>query len=227
MPHSLVSVIIPVYNGERYLADAVESVLAQTHQPIELIIVDDGSTDASAQSAQAYGPLVRYVRQAKNISTGSARNQGVRLASGDYFAFLDQDDVWLSDKLALQIAAFDARPALEVVFGQVEQFRRSPQRRAPDAAPQVRGYAPSAMLIRQEAFRRVGPFATTLQIGEWVDWFARASDLKLKMLVLPNLVMRRRVHQENKGVIYRAARSEYARVLKASLDRRRAAGDLS
>jgi hypothetical protein len=116
---------------------------------------------------------------------------------------------------------------LEVVFGQVEQFRHSPQRRASDAAPQVRGYAPSAMLIRQEAFRRVGPFATTLQIGEWVDWFARASDLKLKMLVLPNLVMRRRVHQENKGVIYRAARSEYARVLKASLDRRRAAGDLS
>lgn len=223
----LVSVIIPVYNGERYLAQAIESVFDQTYSPVEIIIVDDGSTDGSARVAQAYGPRVRWVRRAY-CNTASARNEGVQLAIGEYLAFLDQDDVWLPGKLSLQMAEFEALPQIEAVFGQVEQFRDSPNNPAGEVVfVQMQGYAPSVMLIKKIAFLRIGPFDANLQIGEWVDWYARASDQKLNALPLPHLVTRRRIHTQNKGVRQRAARVEYARVLKASLDRRRAAGELS
>jgi glycosyltransferase involved in cell wall biosynthesis len=216
----LVSVVIPVHNGERFLAEAIDSVLNQSFSAVELIAVDDASTDASAQVAHAYSP-VRYVRREFH-STARARNEGAALAQGDYLAFLDQDDVWLADKLALQMSAFDSFPEVEAVFGEVMQFRDDPQS-GPPVLAQMQGYAPSVMLIKMASFWRVGPFDPHLQLGEWVDWYARACDLKLSVRRLPQLVARRRLHSENKGVLQRAARVEYARVLKASLDRRRAA----
>lgn len=226
MTRPLISVIIPIHNGERYLAEAIDSVLAQTYSPLEIIAVDDGSTDASARIAQGYGPYVLYTYWAMN-STAAARNLGAELARGDYLAFLDQDDVWLPSKLTVQLAQFESAPQLEAVFGEIEQFRDSlPNESLHPVSPPVQGYSPSVMLITQDAFRRIGPFDPRLQVGEWVDWYVRASDLKLKARRLPQLVARRRLHTENKGLRQRAARVEYARVLKASLDRRRAAGEL-
>jgi glycosyltransferase involved in cell wall biosynthesis len=224
---SLVSVILPIHNGERYLAQAIASVLEQTYAPLEIVAVDDGSTDGSAPVAQAYGPPVRYVyRECR--STGGARNHGIELARGDFLAFLDQDDVWLPDKLKLQMAQFEADARLEAVFGEVEQFWVKPDESSGEAVlPPMQGYTPSVMLVTKEAFRRIGPFDASLRVGEWVDWYARAHDGKLNARRLPQLVARRRVHPENKGVQQRAARVEYARVLKASLDRRRASGELS
>lgn len=224
-PQPLVSVIIPIYNGELYLAQALDSVLNQTYAPLEIIAVDDGSTDESARAVQAYGPRVRYVQRAGR-NTAGARNHGAERAAGDYLAFLDQDDVWLQDKLALQMAQFNAHPQLEAVFGEVEQFRDAANHAREIVSPRMQGYTPSVMLVKKKAFWRIGPFDATLHIGEWVDWYARASDKQLNVLPLPHLVTLRRVHTENKGVRQRAARVEYARVLKASLDRRRAAGDL-
>jgi len=220
----LVSVIIPVHNGERYLAHAIESVLSQTYSHTELIIIDDGSTDASATIVRTYGEQARYLPFDRG-NTGSARNYGVTHAGGDYYAFLDQDDVWVQNKLALQLAEFDAHPRLEAVFGQVVQFREATgASAASNSSPPVQGFAPSVMLIRQAAFRRIGPFATDLRLGEWVDWCVRAFDAGLCYRELDIVVARRRVHTQNKGVLQREARVEYARVLKASLDRRGAAG---
>lgn len=216
-----VSVVIPVHNGERYLAEAIDSVLNQTWRSVELVVVDDGSSDDSALVVHAYGSRVRYARR-RFHSTARARNEGAALAQGDYLAFLDQDDVWLADKLALQMSAFESCPETEAVFGEVVQFRDDP-RSGGSIGARVQGYAPSVMLIKTTAFRRVGPFDSRLRLGEWVDWYARACDLQLNMRRLPQLVARRRLHSANKGVLQRAARVEYARVLKASLDRRRAA----
>lgn len=220
VPQPLVSVIIPIHNGERYLSEAVDSVLAQTFSSLELVAVDDSSTDASARIVQAYGDRVRYVRREFH-NTARTRNEGAALAHGDYLAFLDQDDVWLADKLELQMEEFRAHPQTDAVFGQVVQFRQDSEDVHPDWA-QMQGYTPSVMLVKRAAFERVGPFDPALQIGEWVDWYARARDLKLNMARLPHMVARRRLHAENKGVVQRTARAEYARVLKASLDRRRA-----
>ena len=117
----LISVMIPVYNCDRYLGEAIESVLSQTYRPLEIIIIDDGSTDGSAAVAKRFMPHIHYYYQA-NAGIGSARNKGIELAQGSFFAFLDADDLWSKDKLAQQMAALEAHPGVDVVFGHVTQF---------------------------------------------------------------------------------------------------------
>src|SRR3954468_20412746 len=110
-----VSVIIPVYNGSNEIRRSVESVLAQSRRPAEIIIVDDGSTDGTAELVQGYGPAVRLVRQV-NAGAAAARNCGARHASGDWLAFLDHDDEWLPNKLDLQAQALEADPAARLCY---------------------------------------------------------------------------------------------------------------
>ena len=117
----LVSVIIPVYNGERYLADAIDSVLDQTYSALEIIVVDDGSTDNSRRVLEGYGDDIRYFRQ-DNKGTASARNFGVRNSQGSLLAFLDQDDLWVPDKLQNQVGVMAESNVVQAVFGMVEQF---------------------------------------------------------------------------------------------------------
>ena len=224
----LVSVIIPVYNGERYLAEAVDSALRQRYRRFEIIVIDDGSTDATPEVVRGYGEQVSGLVQ-PNQGTAAARNRGVESARGELYAFLDADDVWLEHKLAAQVIALSSESAPDVVFGHVEQFV------SPDVPEDVRrairfpaapmpGHLPSTMMVRANAFARVGAFETGLKLAEFAGWFARAKDLGLQAVMLPEVVARRRLHSANKGVVERSSRQEYLRVLKASLDRRRAQG---
>jgi glycosyltransferase involved in cell wall biosynthesis len=222
----LISVMIPAYNAAPYLGEAIESAFAQTHRPLEVIVVDDGSDDGTADVARGYGDRIRFAQQPRG-GNGTARNTAVALAQGPYFAFLDADDRFLPDKLEAQLAALDADPALDVVFGHVREFV-SPE--LPDevragirtpAEPQPWA-SPNLMLIRREAFERVGPFSSSLRVGVTVDWYARATELPLKALVLPQVVLERRLHTQNNGMRERDAKSQYIQVLKASMDRRRA-----
>lgn len=222
----LISVIIPVYNCERYLAEAVESVLRQSCSPHEVIVVDDGSRDGSARVAQSFGARVRY-RFQENAGIGAARNRGAGLARGDMIAFLDADDVWLEDKSARQVAAFDADPSLDIVSGQLEHFH-SPEL---DEAVKLKIHCPPGLmpaslagaLIRRDFFERVGDFEINWRVGEGISWWMRAADAGARMLTLPDLVIRRRLHETNQTARNRAHLNEYARVIKAALDRRRAA----
>lgn len=221
----LISVVIPVHNCEQYLAEALESALAQTYRPIEVIVVDDGSTDASADAAQRFVPPVRYCWQSHS-GAAAARNLGMDLATGSFLAFLDADDLWAEDKLSLQMAAFDADPELDMVFGHVQQFispelTDTAEARLRYSAEKLPGYAPSAALIRRDALLQVGPFEWRLDVGEFMDWYLRAIDRGLKGLMLPEVVARRRLHTENLGLRERGSRGDYVRILKASLDRRR------
>ncbi|MEG4801757.1 glycosyltransferase [Microcoleus sp. ARI1-B5] len=109
-----VSVIIPAYNGARYIAQAVESALCQTFTDLEIIVVDDGSTDETHQVLQPYFDRIRYVYQ-ENRGVAAARNRGIQEAKGEFIAFLDQDDFFWSDKLAAQIALFRQQPSLGIV----------------------------------------------------------------------------------------------------------------
>src|SRR5437667_12630279 len=111
----LVSVVIPCYNGERYLAEAIESVLAQRYEPLEIIVVDDGSTDRSAEVARHFGDAVQYVCQ-PHAGAAAARNRGVGLATGDLIAFLDADDVWTEGRLARQVQVLEADPSVGMVM---------------------------------------------------------------------------------------------------------------
>ena len=188
-------------------------------------MIDDGSTDGSAKVVERFSPKVQYHWQS-NAGAGAARNRGVAVARGNFLAFLDADDLWAEDKLARQCFAFASDPTLDVVFGHIQQFY-SPElgeeitRQIKIPVETMRGIHPGAMLIKREAFLRVGFFKTDLQLAEFVDWYARATELGLRSFMLPEVVMKRRIHQTNQGTRYREARGDYLRVLKASLDRRR------
>jgi glycosyltransferase involved in cell wall biosynthesis len=221
----LISVMIGVYNAAPYLAEAIDSVFAQGYRPLELIVVDDGSDDGSAEVAKGYGDALTYVYQERQ-GNGAARNRAVELARGEFFAFLDADDRFVAEKLERQMTALEADPELDMVFGHVSEFVspelpddvkaciRQPVQQAPWAAPNL-------MLIRRDSFSRAGPFSTTLRVGVTVDWYARAVEQGLKYLVLPELVLERRLHAANNGIRERDSRAQYIHVLKAAMDRRR------
>ena len=222
----LVSVIATVFNGEPYLAEAIDSVLAQTYAPLELIVVDDGSTDRSREIAESYGAAVRCVHQERG-GIGAARNRAVEVADGAYLAFIDADDRFVPDKIERQMATLDAQPEIDMVFGHIREFV------SPDAPPDVAASlrepvedAPwrmtNLMLVRRASFLRAGPFSTELRVGIGVDWVTRAKDRGLVEAVPPGVVYERRLHGENNGMRESEYRHHYLRVLKESLDRRRA-----
>lgn len=223
----LVSVVIGAYNAERYLAEAIDSVLRQTYRPIELVVVDDGSDDRTADVARSYGDRVRY-RHQRNAGNGAARNTGVQASTGGLLAFLDADDRFTPEKLDLQWQAL-ASDEIEAVFGHVREFV-SPEltdeergRVRPPAPAPLPWTAPNLMLIRRASFLRVGPFSESLRVGVTVDWFARATEAGLRTTMLSQVVLERRLHTQNNGLRERESRAQYAHVLKAALDRRRLA----
>ena len=215
----LISIIIPVYNGEKYLVEAIDSVLKQAYSPIEIIVIDDGSVDNSAAIAQSYH-AIKYFHQ-PNRGLSAALNQGLGIATGEFLAFLDADDIWEENKLSLQMEDLKKDPTLDAVFGHHQQFisregslRTIDQRILP--AP-FKG----AMLIRRESFFRVGLFDTSLTLGDFIDWYKRAMEASLKFLMLPDIVMRRRIHDDNSSIRNRNAEKDYVKIMKAALDRKR------
>ena len=221
-----VSVIIPVFNCEGYVAAAIESVLGQTRSPDEVIVVDDGSSDATATVLALFGSRITIISQ-PNRGGAEATNRGVAAASGDFLCFLDADDLWTPDKLAIQMNWLSAHPETEAVFGHVRQFISEdlePSVAKRLACPQSSqpGVSKITMAIRREAFNRVGAFDSSLRSVDFIDWFARALDRGLKTEMLPDLVALRRLHATNNGLRIRASQvSENLTVLKRALDRRR------
>jgi len=221
----LVSVIIPVYNAEMYVAEAIGSVLAQRYNPVEIIVIDDGSTDDSAAVVKKFS-AVNYEHQ-PNGGISTARNRGVEQAQGEFLAFLDADDLWVKDKLTLQLAAFEDNLDLDIVFGQVQQFNGLELSNTQNDKQSVKGlmpgYIPSTMLIKRDSFFRVGLFETHWKMGEFASWYLRSLEQGLKNLMLPDLVTWRRLHKTNNGIKQRVAINDYVHIIKASLDRRREA----
>ncbi|HEV8417024.1 MAG TPA: glycosyltransferase [Bryobacteraceae bacterium] len=213
---ALVTVVIPAYNAERHIAEALEGVLRQTYRPVEIVVVDDGSTDATAETVRRFGPRVRFATQA-NAGAGAARNRGVAMATGRYIAFLDADDWWPPEKLARQVEILEQNPGCDLVFGQVQQFVHGGK----DLGGPEPGILPGTLLARREAFQRVGPLAEDLKLGEFIDWYARAREAGLSSRIESDVWLRRRIHEDNLGVRERASRGDYLRVLKAAMDRRR------
>lgn len=223
-PVDRVAVIIGVRDGERYLADALDSVLAQTRPPEEVVVVDDGSQDGTVRIADGYAPAVRCIRRPPE-GPAAAVNVGAEATTGELIGFLDADDVWNPAKLELQCEALDRDRSLDMVFGAVEQFvspELGPTSRAGLRAPgpAVAGKVKGAMLVRRTSFELVGAFDPQRTIAEFVDWYARAMEHGLREEVLSAVVMRRRLHDRNLGRTKRQNRTEYARVLGAALRRR-------
>jgi len=121
MTQPLISCIVPVFNGERYLTEALESILKQTYRPLEIIVADDGSTDGTATLVASYGDQVRYLFQ-PNAGVAAACNLGVRASRGEFIAFLAADDLWHPQKLVLQMSQFQNRPELDLCLTHMQNF---------------------------------------------------------------------------------------------------------
>lgn len=222
--HPLVSVIIPVHNGGRYLRAALESVFAQTYRPFEVIVVDDGSTDDSGVIAQSF-PEVRYIHQ-ENQGVAAARNNAIEVAQGEFFAFLDQDDLWTTEKLKLQIAYLLSHPEVGYTLTK-QQFFLDPGATIPAwfrkelLSEAHTGWVLGTMVVRRTAFEKVGNFATGYSAASDGDWFFRAKAAEISMAVVPELLLLKRIHSGNESARAKEILAELRKVVKSSLDRQR------
>lgn len=220
-----ISVIIPVYNGARYIREAVRSALEQTLKPDEIIVVDDGSTDDTPRVLKALAETGIIAIRKGNAGAGSARNQGIETATGSLIAFLDADDVWLPEKLATQTRILREHSNIGYVVCNMEEFY-SPeladelQDRTPLRNGSLSGMLPSSALIRKSVFKKVGLFNTLWRTGEFMDWVLRANEASISSYQLKEILVRRRVHDTNLGRSA-AASHDYHHILKAALDRKR------
>jgi glycosyltransferase involved in cell wall biosynthesis len=157
---------------------------------------------------------------------GAARNKAIQRSKGAFLAFLDADDIWAEDKLSLQVKAVTDNPSIDIVAGHVEHFftpgLEEKVRRGihcpkdPQPAPVV-----PAMLIRRSVFEHTGLFETTWKVGSDLDWFLRVKEQGIRVEVLPQVVLRRRIHSRNTGIVNKGYASQRLQILKAALERRR------
>jgi glycosyltransferase involved in cell wall biosynthesis len=223
----LVSCIVPAHNAAAHLRMALDSILDQTHRPLEIVVVDDGSTDDTAAIAASYGEPVRVVHQV-DAGPAATRNLGIRSARAELVAFLDPDDLWHPEKLARQVARFRARPELDCSVTHVRMFwpegHDDVERRYRDHPRMagIPGYATGSLLARRSAFDRVGPLNTGLWFTDAVDWFVRAREHGLAIELLDDVLVFHRLHRDNlTSRREEASRDEFLALVKGALDRRR------
>jgi glycosyltransferase involved in cell wall biosynthesis len=221
-----ISVVIPLYNAEKYLDQAISSIISQKMKPFEIIVVDDGSSDGSLKVAEQYGDKIKLVKLLKNTGCGAARNRGIEIATGEYLAFIDADDLWCEGRLEKQLNYLVNNPVFDMVFGQVEQFispELSSEHKSKLRAElkKMPGYAAGGMLIRKDTFLKVGLFDEKLELGEFIDWFSQAKDMGLKIHLTEDVVLKRRIHTSNMGVYKKQHLKDYTSVLRAALARKR------
>jgi glycosyltransferase involved in cell wall biosynthesis len=217
-----ISVIIPAFNREIYVGQAIESALGQTYPPIEIIVVDDGSTDRTVEVARSYGSSVRCIWQ-ENQGVGAARNTGLKEARGSHIALLDSDDLWDKMKLELQAVYLRAHPETDMVFCHMKPFL-SPEIDPAHAVKfdprPIAACNAASLLACREVFDRAGNFPTARNIPEFFPWFVRAGEKGFTHHILPDLLLLRRVHLGN-SVHDPQSRLNYVRYLKQRLDQNR------
>jgi len=220
-----VSVIVPVYNAGEYLAEALDSVLAQDYDPVEVVVVDDGSTDGSAAIA-AQRP-VRLIRRA-HAGIASTRNAGVAAANGELIAFLDADDVWLPGTLALRVEHLIANPELDYVLARIEIFGDG-ELKAPSWLPADWASRPQPGMLptfvgRAALVAAIGGFDEAFVLGEDGDWLARLSDAGVRGESLDAVCARCRRHPGNTTLRLREhVRPTLVQAMRGSIERKRAA----
>jgi glycosyltransferase involved in cell wall biosynthesis len=217
-----ISVIIAAYNAETYLGEALESILNQQLPPSEIIVVDDGSADRTAELIKRCFPTIKYFFQ-ENTGFPTACNLGVKAAKGEYLAFLDADDIWSANKLYLQNLALIQYPDADMIFGMVQQFL------SPDLSENEKekiyfnsepmpGNVLGTLFLRRELFIKTGLFAANLKVGAFIEWYSRCLNNGLKSLMIPEVVMHRRLHtfnisRTNKELLYK----NYLKIVRSTI----------
>lgn len=198
------SIIIPAYNRFSFLCEAIDSVLAQTDSDYELIVVDDGSTDATETVATIYGERLRYVRQ-ENRGVSAARNRGIAEARGDLIAFLDSDDLWCPEKLAVQKAVMEKDPSCQISYTEEIWYRNGVRVNPMKKHAKASGWifekslrlcliSPSSVMVRRALLDRVGTFDEAFPVCEDYDLWLRISKDYPVHLIRQRLIIKRNGH---------------------------------
>ena len=216
-----ISAIVPLFNGRRFIREAIDSILAQELKPREIVVVDDGSTDGGALLLSDY-PEIRLVRQ-PNGGEAAARNCGLQESTQPMIAFLDQDDLWLRRKLTLQLRALEANSSIDIVFGQHRIFVEDDARwfRQDLLEKVLVAELPGCLLIKRAVFERIGPYCEDMRLGSDVDWICRAKDAGIKSQLVEEVLLLRRMHQANSSINKALFRSGLLRVARDSVRRKR------
>ena len=222
-----ISVILPVKNGERFLGEAIESILEQSLPPAELIVVDGNSTDRSPEIAGSYDGVTLIAQEGDGLS--QAWNQGVRASSGELIGFLDGDDYWLPGNLEAQARLLEEKPELAGSLGRAK-FVLVPGEPPP---PGFRmnllegdhiGPMPGNALVRRDVFESIGYFDEDYRLAADVDWFARIKDAGLELGAIPDVVLIKRFHASNLShSVPDTYHRELVRALRESAARQRSA----
>jgi glycosyltransferase involved in cell wall biosynthesis len=223
----LVSCIVAAFNSAAHVSEAIDSILAQRHRPIEIIVVDGGSTDGTQAVVSAFGDPVRLVAL-PNAGPTQARNKGIAEAKGNFLAFLDADDRWHPEKLTFQMARFASRPELDACVGLVQNDYAPGMEAERDLfrdhwrSRPVPGFVTATLLVKQAFLERVGHLREDLWCADSADWFLRARAAGGTIEMLPDVLVFHRVHSSNlsRRQIGRS-REEFLDLLKAKLDRDR------
>lgn len=223
----LISCIVPVHNGERFIEESIDSIVNQTYQNTEIIVVDDGSTDGTLEALAPFEERLSCLHKEKG-GPATARNAGILAAKGSFIAFLDSDDKWESDKLERQMLAFADNPDLGICVCHVQNFweqelssEEERFRGHPRSKP-MPGYVTQALLARREVFDQVGLFDERLQHSDDTDWFLRAQQANVQSCLLPDVLVHRRMHFGNRSRRHAGrSRDEFIQIVKANLDRKR------
>jgi len=228
MRKPLVSAIIPVYNGAKFIAEAIKSICMQGYGPMEIMVVDDGSTDDTSRIVQSFKD-VRYLYQ-PNQGCAAARNAGIHSTKGELIGFLDADDYWAGNKLNPQVDCLLQHPHIGYVLGMQRNFLDGGIERPLWAREELflKEYIGTlqAMVIRRQVFGLVGLFDEGFRISSDVEWFCRVNDAAVPKMIVPEAVTYRRIHSSNLGyenLKYRtkAGNPMLLKALRASVNRKR------
>jgi glycosyltransferase involved in cell wall biosynthesis len=225
MSNPLVSVVVAVKNGERFLRSALDSVLAQEYHPLEIFVVDGISTDRTVEIARSFEQM--HVIHQKSKGVASAWNEGIAAANGEFVAFLSHDDLWMPDKLRLQVTYLINHPEIHYVIARVKFFvepgSRIPAGFRKELLQQDHvGRIMETLVVRKSLFDTIGTFTPQLSTAEDVDWFARAQDCGFPMAIIPHVLLHKRVHDANISLNLLENNHNLLQALRASIDRKRA-----
>lgn len=221
----LVSVIIPVYNGEKYLEEAIESVLVQKLKPLEIIVVDDGSEDRTKIITKKFSKYINYIYQ-NRMGVGYSRNRGIGLSIGNFIAHLDHDDTWEKDKLLLQCEAFKKDEDIEVIGGLMRSFYSSeinPEEMRKIYCPPhpLPSFSASSIVVKKSVYSKVGLYKGGINNSPDFEWFLRVREIGLKEKMIDKVISNRRIHKLNTGKGNKNSNRERLHLLKLKIDRNR------
>ena len=225
--NKLVSIIMPVYNTEKYVKEALDSIFSQTYTNFEIICIDDGSIDNSLSILESFGNKIQIIKNDKNYGTSESRNRGIQLSKGEFLAFLDADDIWEKNKLEIQIMEFNNKPDLDVSFTYMQCFispelSEDAKNKRYCSSGSVPCHIPSSAVIKRTSFEKVGYFDTRFKNIEFMDWINKAKEIGLNIETLHDILVFRRIHETNVGVVDKEhSRSDYLKIIKESLERKR------